>query len=210
VDLDRRSSERLNVLSELIGEGDLAVVVRDLARSALATVPSFLALQVTVVGAERPITVSTPYSVMGKVVVRSSLRLEIEASESRRQHRLVYLAERADAFFEFRDNFRGVCDSDNQLVGDRIQRLVVDDDVPADRMVGFASPEPGAMDDGESSIQRVIGVLISWGFSAQAARAELDMHAIGTERTAADEARHLLRSIIEDHPSGADLGPVPR
>lgn len=198
MELDRRSSEQLGALSLLLGEADLSTTVLDLARSALVTVPSLLALQVTIGGARSPVTVATSASVAGKAVVRSSLRLEIDAAgENGGRHQLVYLAECAHAFFEFGNLSPERDDSALRLVRDRSERLVVDEDVPAGERAGFAPSEVDAVvvDAGEGSIQRAIGALMSVGFSAEAARAELQVQATGPDWTAADEARHFLRSL---------------
>jgi hypothetical protein len=209
VDLDPTTAKRLRALSGFVDDTDLAIVVSDLARSAMAAVPSFLAMRVTIHGAEQSITVATQASRAGTVIVRSSLRLEIStAGEAGHHHRVVYLAERSGAFVAFKETSHWVAGTAESLFGDRIERLVVDGDVPEGRMAGFAreSPNPLGAGDGQSSIERAVGVLMSCGFTAEAARVELDVRAEGSESTAVQEAQELLRSLRGTVRSARDPG----
>jgi hypothetical protein len=213
VDLDRATAERLHALSGIEGESDLALVVLDLARSAQAAVPSFLALRVTIHGAEQPITVATRESFAGRVDVRSSLRLEIAiAGEVGHHHSVVYLAEQPDAFIDFRKASDWISSTAEILFQDQIERLVVDGDVPSDGMTGFAAEGRrlcGA-GEGQSSVEQAVGALMSCGFTAEAARMELDVRARSSRRSAVEEALALLRSLRGTVPAIRDPGPVPQ
>jgi hypothetical protein len=119
VDINRTAAERLEALSTLSGDTDLITAVVDLAHSASALAPSFLAMQITIHGGEQPITLTTAYASAGTVTARSSLTIHLAASGAPgHHHRLVLLAENPGAFTDFQHLFAGVKPADGGVVED--------------------------------------------------------------------------------------------
>jgi hypothetical protein len=203
VDIDRTGAEQLEALSVILADADLAVVVLDLARSASALTPSFLAMQVTIHGADQRITVRSPNSAAGTMIACSSLRIEIAASGGPgRHHRVVFLAQSPDAFIDFEYPHPWVSDTTKALAGHRIERVVVDGDVPTGAMAGPSDTEGNVIGpvDGQRTVERAVGVLMNCGFTVEAARAELEVRAELSQQTATQQAQDLLRSLGGDPP----------
>jgi hypothetical protein len=198
VHLDSTAAERLEALSTLVGDPDLAVAVMDLARSALAAIPSCLAMQVTIRGAEPPVTVTTPDFLAGTVPC-SSLRLEIRAgTEDGRYHRILFLAEFPDAFRDFDDVPRWTSGIGNPVSGHRIARLVVNGDLSvAEEIAGQAAEGADALlgsVDGQRLVERAVGALLNSGFTVEGARSHLEARAKAAAWTLVEEAQEVLAS----------------
>jgi hypothetical protein len=181
------------------GNPDLSVALLRLASSALAGVPSWLALRVTEAGNEQQLTIYQPSYSSGKAHARSSLRLEVDSTVHAGLSRsFVFLAEEANAFDDFRQ-FRtaGPCEDASSgattPAGPAISRLVVDGDVPIAGTGELTSVGDKEAADSDRVIDRAIGVLLERGWSD--ARGELTARAHSSGRTLLREARAVLGSV---------------
>jgi hypothetical protein len=212
MNLDSAAAAQLKAFSERIGEPDLAIAVLELARFGGLTIPSYLATRFTIYGPEQLFTV-TGWSVSAKTeVVRSSLRLEIPTGDPRHQLCVVFFAESHNAFAEFREHCLRVADPPGAPLGDRLTRLVIDQDVPKSRLAGSAvkglstlGPLGASVGDrvgDPGALERAVGVLMNDGFSVEAAKEELGLRAAQAQRSVLEEAQELLRSLVPTGPAG--------
>jgi hypothetical protein len=205
VDMDRTTTEHLQALSVLVGQTDLADAVLDLARSALSSTPSFMAMHVTIDGTEQPIMVTTGDASTRTVRARSSLRIEIAGGGTPgRHHRVVFLAENPHAFIDFDALRPRATDPTKGLGGHQIEKIVVDGDVPTDATTVPSPRDGNAFDSGDDhrTLERAIGVLLNCGYTVEAAKTEITGRAGLSHRTVVEEARELLRSLRGDLPEG--------
>ncbi len=204
MNVDSMAAAKLRAFTARMAEDDLAVDILALAHRAEATVPSYLAMRVTIYGPEELFTVVV-WSVHARTAVaRSSVRLEVPSGDSDHQLCIVFFAENPDAFFEFPEHVRRVSESARTPHGDRLMRLVVDDDVPKVRTAGFLVKDLSSVGtvapvEDQGSVERAIGVLINHGFSVEAAQLELDLRAEFSHGTALEEARKLLLAEGSHH-----------
>lgn len=199
--LDGEAASRLRALSDLTGEQDLAVAVMDLVRSVLVAVPSCVAFQVVVRGAD-PVTVSVPVA----APAAASLRIELCSRAPGPPHRVVLLAAESGAFADF----DGVLASGDRAGRDRaggawaggardgrdggrpaVPRLVIDGDLPGTATAGDGSAAQD--DDGTRVVDRAVGFLLGRGLGPEAAVAELEGRSRVSGRSLAEEAGAVLR-----------------
>jgi hypothetical protein len=207
--LDGVAVAQLKALTVLAGDGDLEVAVLALAERVGITIPSYLVMRVTIHAGEQPFTITAWKATTKTVVVRSSMRLEIPSKgDPGRLHSFIFFAEEYDAFAEFQEQWTSLAGGGG--TPDRIERLIVDDDVSEGGGAGFLVKGPGDDQAGwdHGAVDRAIGVLMSCGFTVEAAKVELAERARHSNWTAVEEAKELLHSLRGTVPSGPDRGPV--